>query len=187
MAENSKIIIGLPNLPDENMDKKMWGEFLTVYRAIQNLLAGVSLYTGIDQPDAAERANMDPTAFLLGANTQQWYPNAAVPISRGQVVSVSPGLGANAVQLAQATGGATHAIGVADESKAAGQNIRILTGGLTTAFAGMIPGTLYYLSTTIGSIQNLRPIAPGQIVQPIGWALTSNQMLLNISSYYQQL
>lgn len=188
MADNSKIIIGLPNLPDENMDKKMWGEFLTVYRAIQNLLSGVSVNTGIDPPDALEISSMDPTKYLLGANTQQWYPTAAGPITRGQIVSTGNGaLGANVVNLATATAANSHAIGIADETKGAGQKIRILTGGLTTAISGMIPGTLYYLSTTVGAVQNLRPVVPGQIVQPIGWAITSNQLLLSISSYYQQL
>jgi hypothetical protein len=188
MADSSKIIIGLPNLPDENMDKKMWGEFLTVYRAIQNLLSGVSVNTGIDAPDDLERSSMDPTKYLLGANSQQWYPTANVAISRGQLVTTSNGgLPANFVNIAVATAGGTQAIGIADETKGAGQNIRIITGGLTTAISGMVPGTLYYLSTTPGAVQNLRPVVPGQIVQPVGWAITSNQMLLNVSSYYQQL
>lgn len=184
MADNSKIILGLPNLPDENMDKKMWGEFLTVYRAIQNLLSGVSVNTGIDAPDDLEIASMDPTKYLLGANSQQWYPVADVGITRGQLVHLTS---ANHVGLADANSAAGQAIGIADETKGVGQSIRVLTGGLTTAIAGMVPGTLYYNSTTAGAVQNLRPIAPGEIIQPIGWALTSNQLLLSISSYYQQL
>lgn len=187
MAENSRILLGLPNLPDENMDKKMWGEFLTVYRAIQNLLSGVSQFSGIDPPDSIEIDSMDPTKYLQGQNLSMWYPTAAVPISRGQLVNTQSGLGANVVGIAAATGPTLHAIGIADETKGAGQKIKVLTGGLTTAISGMVPGTLYYLSTTPGAVQNLRPVVPGQIVQPVGWALTSGQMLLSVSSYFQQL
>ena len=188
MADNSKIILGLPNLPPEQIDPKLWSEFLTIYRAIQNLLLGVSQYTGIDPPSDAERATMDPSTYLLGTNVERYYPLAATNISRGQIVRLRPDIGAHWVSPAFATGPTGVAFGVANETKAPGQNIEIIAGlGLTDAISGMIPGTLYYLSTTVGAIQNLRPLNPGEIIQPVGYALTSNQMLLRISSYYQQL
>lgn len=186
---SSVVQTGLPNLPDENIEpKKLWSEFLTVYRAIENVLYGISTLTGFDQPDAIEIASMDPTKYLLGNNIGRWYPNAAVILARGQIVSTQNGaLGANNVSLAVATAAASHAIGVANTAVGAGSRVEVQTQGITTAISGMIPGTLYYLSTTAGAIQNLRPVVPGQIVQPIGWALTANQMLLNVNSYWQQL
>lgn len=189
MSINSKILLGLPNLPDENIEpKKLWSEFLTIYRAIEALLAGVSELTGIDAPDVIEIASMDPTKYLLGNNIGRWYPTSAASIVRGQVVSTGNGsLGANTVGPAVATGAASHAIGIANTTAGLGAKIEIQTAGITTAISGMVPGTLYYLSTTSGAIQNLPPVNPGEIVQPLGWALTSNQMLLNISSYYEQL
>lgn len=182
---NSKVLLGLPNLPADTLDAKLWGEFQLVYTAIKNLLSGVSEFSGIDAPDLLEIASMDPTKYLLGANLGRWYPTTDEPIVRGQIVRATNVSGANRCALATAASGLLFgpAIGVANETKGAGQKIEILTGGLTDSIGGMIPGTMYYLSTTAGAIQNLRPVAAGQGIQPIGWALTSGQMFLSISSY----
>lgn len=184
MAESSKILLGLPNLPPEQIDPKLWSEFLTVYRAIQNLLLGVSQYAGIDAPSTLDIATMDPTSYLLGNNVERWYPTAAVAVTRGQLVRVLAG-SSNQVALAQANNIANGpAIGIANETKGIGQKVEILCGGMTDAIGGMTPGTLYYLATAAaGAVQNLRPVVPGQFIQPIGWAMTANQMYLRPSSY----
>ncbi len=183
-GENSKILLGLPNLPADTIDPKFWSEFLTVYRAIQNLLVGVSEFSGVDAPDALEVASMDPTKYLLGANLARWYPTADVALTRGQIVMPST-VGSNRCRLAGAATGLVNSpgIGVANQSVGIGQKVEVLTGGLTDAIGGMIPGSLYYLSTTLGAVQNLRPVAAGQVIQPIGWAMSSTQMLLCVSSY----
>jgi len=188
MADNSKILLGLPNLPADQIDPKLWGEFLLIYKAIQNLLSGVSRYSGIDTPSSMEAA-ADPTGYLLGANLQRYYPTAVTSITRGQIVRLRPDLGANQVSQAIATSAAGMAFGVANTSVGAGAVVEVIAGGyaLIDAIGGMLPGTLYYLSTTSGAIQNLRPVNPGEIIQPVGWALTSTQMLLAVSPYYQQL
>lgn len=188
-GENSKILLGLPNLPDNNLDPKLWNELLTVYRAIQNLLAGVSEFGGIDAPDTVEINSMDPTKYLLGNNIGRWYPTCDEAIARGQVVRATNVSGANRCARADASSGLLYspAIGVANTAGVAGQKIEVLVAGITTAIGGMTPGTLYYLSTTSGAIQNLRPVGAGQAVQPIGWALTTTQMLIAPSSYVQVL
>lgn len=184
-GENSKIIIGLPNLPADTIDPKFWGEFQLVYTAIKNLLVGVGQYAGIDPPDALEIAGMDPTKYMQQQNLARWYPTTDEPITRGQMVRATNVSGANRVALAGASSGLLWgpAVGIANETKGTGQKIEILTGGMTDAIGGMVPGTLYYLSTTFGSIQNLRPVNPGEGIQPIGWAFTSTQLYLSISSY----
>lgn len=183
-GENSKILLGLPNLPPDTIDQKLWSEFLTVYRAIQNLLVGVSEFSGVDAPDAIEIASMDPTKYLLGANLARWYPTADIGILRGQMVKPSTS-GSNRCTTANAAVGLVNspAIGVANQSVSAGQKVEVITNGITDAIGGMVPGTLYYLSPTSGAVQNLRPVAAGQVIQPIGWAMSPSQMLLCISSY----
>lgn len=185
MAGNtSKILLGLPNLPNDEIDKKLWGEFQLIYLAVKNLLLGVSENTGIDPPDAVDIATMDPTKYLLGANVSRWYPIADVALTRGQMVMPST-VGSNRVRLAGAASGLTNgpACGVANQTVAPGQKVEVLLGGITDAIGGMAPGTLYYLSTTLGAVQNLRPVAAGQLIQPIGWAMTPTQMFLSVSSY----
>lgn len=186
MADNNRVLTGLPNLPNEQIDPKLYPEFMLIYRAIQNLLDGISQYTGIDQPDAAEVAVMDPTQYLQGAQLNSWYPTCgeAAGIVRGQVVKVSA---TGTSLLAQATAASGVAIGVADETAALGVRHRVHTQGLITSITGMTTGTLYYLSTTLGAIQNLRPVGVGQIVQGLGWAMSANQMLLLPSTYFEQL
>ncbi len=184
MPETSKILLGLPNLPADTIDPKFWSEFLTVYRAIQNLLAGVSEFGGIDAPDATEIASMDPTKYLLGTNISRWYPTADVALTRGQIVRPST-VGSNRCRLAGAASGLVDSpgIGVANQTVGAGAKVEVLVGGVTDAIGGMTPGTLYYLSTTLGAVQNLRPVAAGQVIQPIGWAMSTTQMFLVPSSY----
>lgn len=185
MAENSRILTGLPNLPADTIDPKIYSEILTIYRAIQNLLAGVSELAGIDPPDAIEIASMDPTKYLLEANLSRWYPTTDDPLVRGQLVRASNVSGANRCALAGAGTGLTFgpAIGIANQAAGVGTKVEILLGGITDAIGGMVPGTLYYLSPTFGAVQNLRPVAAGQIIQPIGWAMTASQMFLRPSSY----
>lgn len=187
MAENSKILLGLPNLPADQIDPKFWGEFLLIYRAIQNLLLGVSRYSGIDDPDTIEVATTDPASYLLGANFGRYYPRAVGPVFAGQLLCLRPDVGAHWVSQAVATTATRQAFCIALEPAAAGQTVPVLTMGITTAIGGMIPGTLYYLSTVPGAVQNLRPVNPGEIIQPVGWALTSGQLYLNFSPYYHQL
>lgn len=181
---SSKIITGLPNLPADGLPKELWPEFLTIYRAIQNLLEGVTRWTGIDGPDELERAEMQGYEFLLEQQMASWYPVATVPIARGQLVCVN---GANTCGLASAAAMATNAIGVADETVGAGQKVKVITQGLVDSITGMVPGTLYYTGVTPGAIQNLPPITPGQIVQGMGWALDSTHLLLRPSTFIRQL
>lgn len=182
---NSRILLGLPNLPYEGIDPKFWSEFQLIYTAIKNLLNGVSEFAGIDPPDALEIASMDPTKYMQQANLARWYPIADEPITRGQMVRATNVSGANRAALAGAGSGLLFGptIGIANETKAAGQKIEIICAGMTDAIGGMIPSTMYYLSTTFGAIQNLRPVNPGEGIQPVGWALTSNQLFLAPSSY----
>ena len=184
-GENSKILLGLPNLPADTIEQKLWGEFQLIYTAIKNLLIGVSQYAGIDPPDLLEIAGMDPSKYMQQQNLARWYPTTDEPITRGQVVRATNVSGANRCALAGAGSGLLFGpgIGVANETKGAGQKIEIICGGMTDAIGGMVPGTLYYLSTTFGAIQNLRPVNPGEGIQPIGWAFTSSQLFLSPSSY----
>lgn len=182
---SSRILLGLPSLPNDQIDPKFWSEFQLVYTAIKNLLNGVSEFSGIDPPDFLEISSMDPTKYMQQANLARWYPTTDEPITRGQMVRATNVSAANRCALAGAGSGLLWGptIGIANETKGTGQKIEIICGGITDAIGGMIPSTMYYLSTTFGAIQNLRPVAPGQGIQPVGWALTSNQLYLGISPY----
>lgn len=186
-SEDSKIILGLPNLPADTIPKELWSEFLTVYRAIQNLLQGVSQYAGVDPPNPVEVAGMNTYDWLSLQNGTRFYGIAANTIFRGQTVRLRPDIGGGWVDSGNANSAAGLVIGVANETKSATQKIQIQLGGLIDSISGMAGGTLYYNSTTAGAIQNLRPVGAGQIIQPVGWSIDANHMWLMPSLYYQQL
>lgn len=186
-AESSKVILGLPSLPGDYLPRELYPEFLTIYKAIQNLLLGVSRWTGIDGPDDVEQAEMIGWEFLLAQQMSYWYPvNASGgTINRGQCVRV---IANNQVTFAQANNMVNAMIGVAEETKGAGQKIKVCLFGMTDAISGMTAGTLYYLSPTVaGAVQNLAPITPGEIVQGVGRALDADHMWLNPSTFIRQL
>lgn len=187
-VDDFKIQLGLPQLPPDETPRELYGIFMYVFQAIQNLHRGVSSYCGIDAPDSDVRDQLTYQDTLLSGNLTRMYPIAAVNISRGQVVNLYNNAGALNARLAVATGASTMAHGIANASALAGERVEInwLRGTLDSV-GGMTLGTLYYLSTTAGAVQSTRPVGVGQIVQPVGLALASDTLLMDIPLYFQQL
>jgi hypothetical protein len=188
-VENSKIQLGLSQLPDDNLPKNLYGTFLQIYLAIQNLLRGVSQYTGIDAPPADTWGSVSFSDSLLTGNASRIYVPASVVIARGQVVNLHNNAGVLNARLAQANSATTMAHGVANSAGGIGTVIEInYLQGWIDSIGGMTVGELYYLSPAVaGAVQNVRPFGAGQIIQPIGVALTSSQMALAASLAYIQL
>jgi hypothetical protein len=180
-TDNSKIILGLPNLPSDELNPQTFNELLTVYRAIRNLLAGVSQTTGIDPPLPAEWNINPPSATILTGNATRLYPIADVDILAGQVVNLHGVTGELRAGLASAASSAAPAHGVALTAAAAGQQFEMQwLRAYVTAIGGMAVGTTYWLSTLAGSIANLPPLAVGTIRQPIGLAVGPAAMIMDI-------
>lgn len=187
-VDDFKIRTGLPQLPDDNIPKELYGAFLYVYQAIQNLQRGTSEYAGIDAPASDIRGELTYQDTLLMGNLTRMYPYAAVAIARGQMVNLYNDAGTLKARLAVATSGSTMAHGIANEAAAIGQQFEMQWLRATVdSVGGMALGTLYYLSTVAGSIQSARPAVAGQIVQPIGLALADATLAMDISLYFQQL
>lgn len=189
MPDSYKIQLGLPVLPSDQLPPDLYDDFLSVYRALQNLLRGVSQYAGIDAPSSDTWSAQQFADTLLQGNLTRLYVPATVAISRGQVVNLFNNSGTLGARLAVATGAATMAHGVANSAATgAGQIIEInWLRGWIDSIGGMTPGTLYWLSTTAGAVQNTAPSVAGQIQQPIGLALTATQMALDIPLSFRQL
>lgn len=187
-VDDFKIQLGLPQLPPDETPKELYGLFMYVFQAIHNLHRGVSSYCGIDAPDVDIRDQLTYQDTLLGGNFTRMYPIAAVNISRGQVINLYNNAGALNARLAVATGASTVAHGIADASVLAGERVAInwLRGTLDSV-GSMTLGTLYYLSTTAGAVQSTKPVNVGEIVQPIGLALASDTLLMDIPLSFQQL
>lgn len=187
-TDNYLIQLGLPALPSDSIPTELYDDFLTVYRAIQNLLRGVSRYSGIDAPAPATWSGQTFSDTLLQGNITRIYVPASVVIARGQAINLFNDAGTLKTRLAAATGASTMAHGVANSAAAVGELVEInWLRGFIDSIGGMTPGTLYWLSTTPGAVQNSAPVAPGQIQQPVGVAFSAGQMALDISLSYRQL
>lgn len=188
-TDNYKIVLGLPALPSDTTPPELYDDFLLVYRAIQNLLRGVSRYVGVDAPAADTWSGQLFSDTLLQGNLTRLYVPASVAIARGQVVNLFDNAGVLSARLADAAGAATMAHGVANSAAAAPGDLIELNWlrGFIDSIGGMTTGKLYWLSTVPGGVQDIAPSSAGQIQQPIGLALAPAQMALDISLSYRQL
>lgn len=181
-VDNYKIQLGLPPFPSDSIPQELYSHFSDVHRALQNLLRGVSQYAGIDAPSKDTWASLNYNETLLTGNLTRMYPVANVAIQRGQAINLFNSGGTLQARLAQANGLANMAHGVANSAAAAGETFECNIGqGLIESIGGLVPGTMYYLSAgAAGAIQNVAPVAAGQIVQPIGIGLDATTLLMQI-------
>lgn len=184
---NSRIVTGLPNLPSDQLPKELWDDFKILYNAINNLAQGISVYAGVDGVDPTEWADSPPSATILSGNLTRMYPIASVAITAGQIVNLFDDAGTMKARLANANSATTMAHGIANTSAAAGARFEMQwLRSFVVSIGGMIPGTLYWLSTTGGAIQNTSPVAVGTIRQPIGVAWAAAELLMDIPLAYIQ-
>lgn len=187
-SENFLIQTGLPALPEDNIPADLYDNFLQLHRAIQNLLRGVSRYCGIDAPSPDIWSQITYQETLLSGNLTRMYVPASVAITRGQVVNLFNNAGVLNARLAAATSFTTMAHGVANNNAAPGEIVELnWLRGTLDSIAGMTTGTVYFLSTVAGAVQNTAPAAVGNIQQPVGLALGTNTMLLDIPFFYRQV
>lgn len=186
--DNSKIILGLPSLPSDNLPKDLYDDFLSIHKAIKNLLDGVSIYTGIDAPSVDTWSQSNPAATLLSGNSTRLYVTASVVINAGQIVNLyDSSAGVLKARLANSSSATTMAHGLCTETVAAGAIAPLQwLRAYVNSIGGMTPGILYWLSTTAGAVQNIPPVAAGTIQQPIGVAFAVDQLLMDIPLSYKQ-
>lgn len=188
MADTSVIQLGLPALPEDNIPPELYDNFMQLHRAIQNLARGVSRYAGVDAPQPEIWNEITYQETLLTGNLTRMYIPASVAIARGQVVNLHDNAGTINARLAVATSAATMAHGIANSAALAGEFVEInWLRGLLSSVGGMTLGTLYWLSTVPGAVQNAAPAAAGQIQQPVGLALGAATLLMDIPLSYRQL
>ena len=187
MATDSRLLTGLPSLPNEQLTSQLYNEFGIVYRTIRNLTDGVGQLTGIDSPDAAAWADTPMSSTILTGNATRLYPIASELIAPGQLVNLFNNAGVLGARLASSNSATTMAHGIAVTGAGIGSRIEMqYLRAFTSSIGGMVIGQVYYTGTAPGTVQNLPPVAAGTIQQPIGVAVASNQLLLDISLSFKQ-
>ncbi len=187
MEIGSVISLGLEDLPSDTVPQNLFDDFLKLHRGIKNLLSGVSRYAGIDAQPSEVWDTLSYADTLLMANHTRMYPVADVTIVAGQAINLYNSAGNLRARLAVATSAATMAHGIAMSSAVAGQQFEMYwLRGLVNTIGGMTAGTLYWLSTVAGAIQNVQPTAAGNIGQPIGVAVGSTLIIADIPLRFTQ-
>lgn len=187
MAIGSAINLGLPSLPNNELPPQLYGEVSIIYKALRNGVTELARLTGVDEIDPSEWSSTSPQSTVLTGNATRMYPTASVAIAVGELVNLFDNAGVLSARLADATTAATMAHGIASSAGVPGSKMEIQwLRSFVGSIGGMSLGTLYYLSTTPGAIQNLAPLAVGTIQQPVGVAVAANQLLLDISLLFIQ-
>lgn len=177
MASPNKLSmnLGLGSTPD-TPDQDLFNQLQQVYNAINGLAHAVDVYTGSIQPDQ----DVWPSIGVNGIREQnitRLYPIFDVATIPGNIMTLyDPGDGLLHAKLANATTGANPARCYATGSYAAGAPGEVVLQGLHPFFAGLLVGRLYYCSTTPGIIQLSPPSSSGNIVQPVGFSLSTTSL-----------
>lgn len=184
----TKLVTNLPAQVEDSVPKELLGTIQQLYNSVNNLARLVGKYTGIDAPSEDELSFLSFSDTVIIGNSTRLYVPASVAITAGQVINLHDNAGVLNARLAAATSASTMAHAIANTSASAGQTVELqLWHSLINSIGGMSVGTLYWLSTVPGAVQNIAPTGVGQIQQAIGVALNSSTMAMNISSYYRQL
>ena len=94
----------------------------------------------------------------------------AAAVAVGQLVGIDAnGLGV----LADANSTPIPARGFAVSGGAIGARIAICRSGRVEGFTGLTPGATVYTSPTAGGVTETRPVTAGDIVQPVGYAVSA--------------
>jgi hypothetical protein len=125
------------------------------------------------------------TTVVRAALTSPEGPSAAAAVvpatenlAGGDLVNVWVNGGVLSARRASAAQAGYEASGFVLEAVTAGQNATVYWSG-RNARAGMTVGRLF-LSTTPGSVQSSPPTGQGQVVQPVGHALSATVMMLQL-------
>ena len=150
----SSIVTNLPVAPNTD-DPNLRDELLTIYNAIQAL-------------------HQEATRI---SRLQCIFDEAASP---GQLLAVYNVGGVLHARLANASNNTRPAAGFCGASAvAAGKTGEVIYNAINIYTTGLTPGAMYYLGTVNGSYSTVKPGLTGNIQQPIGYAISANQIYIS--------
>lgn len=178
-SQQLSINLGLPATPDVK-DPTIFVELLRVYNAINAVARGLDTYTGA-LPALPEDYDYLGLSNLRDQNISRMYPIFDVDVLAGAMINVYNVAGVLHARLANATDGTKPARGFAAATVTSGNRGEIVLLGLHPLLSGLTPGALYYLSavSATGQITSAAPATVGNLVQPVGFALSDTAIWFN--------
>lgn len=177
--------VGLPAVPDIQ-DPQLFSAFNQVYGAIRVLQGALDNYTGVGTgADPSTWSTITPFQSILVGNLDRFYCQCLVSISVGQMVHFSALSSTKAgAGLASSANASAPCHAYSTGNYAAGDTGEFVLLGLHPFVNALTPGTLYYLTVTPGGITSVKPSGVphnGELIQPIGYALTDSTLYFNPS------
>lgn len=184
---NSPLSIPIPRDP-VGIPPELRGQFEDLYNALFQIQAAFVNYCGIGPQDSSLWNQLTATQTILQQNMNRFYAQATEQIAGGALVNLVNVGGVVQVRNANATDNTKPAQGFCNTSGGVPSGTFgefILFGGLDTLISGMVPGTVYYLSTNNGLITSVKPVAAGNIEQMVGIALDANTLYFTAHYWIQ--
>jgi len=169
--------LGLSVFPeiDSSQHKSIFNDALRVRQAIQVLQGALDKYTGALGPEKAIWNQLDPIAYNRVADISRLYVKASEAIVAGAMINLYNNAGVLNARNASASAAGKAARAFASYAVASGDFGEFVLLGINPIIAGMVPGTLYYLSNTPGAISS----TAGTISQKIGFAVGTTKLHFN--------
>lgn len=167
--QSYSVNLGLPSLP-ETENQEIFSALIPLYNSIRTVMSALDAYTGNQLVTKDEFKDVNPAGQLLVQKQCVLYVKATETITAGNVVNLynSSGL---AVRKATASTPLPPR-GVALASAVTGETIPVCLFGLITGYAGLVPGSVYYLSDTAGNMGT----TAGTTSYTIGYAISTSQL-----------
>lgn len=181
MASNLRLSVntGLPATPDA-VDRELLREITRIYNAINIVAFSMDANTGALPPIPTEYVDVGLSDILV-QHTSRMYPIFDDTVIAGAMINVYNVAGVLHARLARALDGTKPARGFATAAVTSGDRGELILLGLHSQLTGLTPGTLYYLSAAsiTGQITSAAPAVTGNLVQPVGVALSSTAIWFN--------
>lgn len=178
----------IPSSAPSNLDPAVRNALEEVYISLNLIARGLVNYAGIGPQVASSWPLLkSSTRTILSGNLRRFYAEAAEPMTVYQIVSFYDNGGELAMQLADATDNTKVAVGYCNMpgGLAAGEVGEFILGTGVPAFAGLTIGAHYWLSTTPGAISTVPAVAPGNVEQYLGSAISLTQLNFSASGFIQ--
>lgn len=122
------------------------------------------------------------------ASDVNYFPMlASEDIPAGSFVALHNVAGVCKMRKANASNNTKVAVGFVTKDVLTGAWAIVTMGGYLPILTSLTPASMYYLSTTSGQVTATKPIGVGNIVQPIGYAVSDTELMVNISLQFTQL
>ena len=170
----------LPEFP-QTENPAIWQDLLAIRQAIKSLQGTLDLYTGALTEDVQYWGQVAPAQTIRTQFISRLYVKASEAISYGQLVHLWNDGGICKARLASATDATkpTRAYCTIPAGVAAGAFGEFNVLGASSIYSGLVPGTPYYMAVTPGAITAVAPSGGGNLVQPVGYALSTTTLYFN--------